>query len=67
MAGFATQNRFAGYPHRSAKARHALRLETDHLIGRPVKVAPVTTAVMMVGRRDPEAIELGDLLSGDRY
>lgn len=33
VAGFATRTRFAGHPHRSAKARHALRLQTDHLIG----------------------------------
>jgi len=31
VAGFATRSRFAGHSHRSAKTRHALRLETDHL------------------------------------
>ena len=33
MAGFATRNRFAGHPEHSTDTRHALRLETDHLIG----------------------------------
>ena len=33
MAGFATRNSVAGHPEHSTDTRHALRLETDHLIG----------------------------------
>ncbi len=33
MAGFATWNRYAGHPSRSAQTRHALRLKPDHPIG----------------------------------
>lgn len=33
MAGFAIRSRFAGHPGRSAKTRHALRLNPDHSIG----------------------------------
>ena len=29
----ATRTRFAGYPGRSAKSRHALTLQPDHLMG----------------------------------
>jgi putative transposase len=33
MAGFATRSRYAGHASRSAKTRHALRLQPDHPIG----------------------------------
>lgn len=33
MAGFAIRSRFAGHAGRSAKTRHALRLNSDHSIG----------------------------------